>query len=145
MIIMESQGFKIIKLATYNKRLNDEDKYGRIMTEKGELAILPADDINFLAYCDFIKGKEPRGNHYHKEKIEYLYVCKGRLKVYIKKAEDSEAEVQTFEIQGGDIVCIETGYTHAVETIEEGYGIEFSKTKQEIIKQDSFYEKITEI
>lgn len=39
MIIMESQGFKIIKLATYNKRLNDEDKYGRIMTEKGELAI----------------------------------------------------------------------------------------------------------
>lgn len=137
------EGFKIYKLPVYENNIPEgEDFISRIFTKKGELAILAVNEINFLAYCDFIKGREPRGNHYHKHKIEYLYICKGKVKVYIKKAEDS-AQVNIFEVDGGTMIYIEPGYSHAVQTLENGYGFEFSPTKYNIVRKDTYYDKIT--
>lgn len=140
---MDNKGFKIYKLPVYQNNVPEgEEVISRIFTKKGELAILAVDEINFLAHCDFIKGREPRGNHYHKHKIEYLYICRGKVKVYIKKTHDDSAKIDIFEVDGGTMIYIEPKYSHAIEALEDGYGFEFSPTKYNIVKKDTYYDKI---
>jgi len=134
-----SKGYAITELPVYK-----EDYVGVIETisrrinYKGELATLATTEMNYIALVDFIVGKEARGNHYHNKKVEYIYICKGRVKVYLKNYNCDSQKVEVIEVKEGRLILIEPGISHAVEAVEDGFGIEFSPTKFDLIKDDNF-------
>ncbi len=126
---MNEKGFTIKKLPVYDESFNGEkDVIARMINHKGELAVLSTEEINYIAYVEFLENGESRGNHYHNNKMEYLYLCKGKIRGYFRECKDIEA---------GSLIFIYPGCTHKFETIEEGHAIEFSATKFELIKDDS--------
>jgi dTDP-4-dehydrorhamnose 3,5-epimerase-like enzyme len=86
----------------------------------------------FIALLEFLES-EPRGNHYHREKIEVMVVLNGELLCEFRLPEDDEVQisrvltageyvrvapqcVHTFTAINGNVVAIEygsTSYAHA--------------------------------
>jgi len=99
--------------------------------------------MNYIAMVNFVVGKEPRGNHYHTNKVEYLYICKGKVEVYLKNRMDNSEKVDIVEANEGSLIFIEPEISHAVKAVESGFGIEFSPTKFDLIKDDNHVDIIT--
>ena len=115
---MKNKGYEIIKLPLYTDEPQDVRKLiSRNINFKGEFTRLSVKEINFIAYVDFKLDKGVRGNHYHKNKDEYLYLCKGAVKGYFKSLYEENAEIEEL-------------------FIEEGHAIEFSPTKIEDIVEN---------
>lgn len=114
----------------------DAPDINRVIKAKGEIATLATGDLNYLAYVDFPMDGEPRANHYHEEKLEHLYLVKGRLQLHYRRGGAENAEVTTCEVAPGMLVVIEPGWAHAYVTLEEGMGIEFAPTPFEVVRRD---------
>jgi len=72
-----NRGFMITELPIYNENyIGNKDVISRKINYKGELTTLSTTEMNYIAMINFVVGKEPRGNHYHNNKVEYLYLCK---------------------------------------------------------------------
>lgn len=135
---MNEKGFTIKKLPIYDESFNGEkDVIARMINHKGELAVLSTEEINFIAYVDFLENGESRGNHYHNNKMEYLYLCKGKIRGYFRDCQETNKNAEIVDIEAGSLIFIYPGCTHKFETIEEGHAIEFSATKFELLKDDS--------
>lgn len=135
---MNQKGFTIKKLLVYDESFNGEkETISRMINHKGELAVLSTQEINFIAYVDYPQNGEPRGNHYHKNKMEYLYLCKGKIKGYFRDYKETKENVEIVDIEAGSLILIYPGCTHKFEVIQEGHAIEFSPTKNELLKDDS--------
>ncbi|WBW96066.1 polysaccharide biosynthesis C-terminal domain-containing protein [Oceanirhabdus sp. W0125-5] len=135
---MTQKGFTIKKLLVYEESFNGEkESICRMINQKGELAVLSTQEINFIAYVDYPQKGEPRGNHYHKNKMEYLYLCKGKIRGYFRDYKEANNNVETVDIEAGSLILIYPGCTHKFEVIEEGHAIEFSPTKIELLKGDN--------
>jgi quercetin dioxygenase-like cupin family protein len=133
------KSFTIAELPVYNDSyVGEKEVISRKIGSKGELATLAVTEMNYIALVSFHMGKGPRGNHYHQKKVEYLYICKGKVRVYLKNINDLNAKVETHEVEEGGLVYIEPGISHAVEAIEDSIGIEFSPTKFKLVKDDNF-------
>ncbi len=100
----------------------------RLLLPQGELAQLydGAEGIRYLA-CVELRTGGIRGNHFHRAKEEFVYVISGEL---LLLAQDGrEGARVSIRCQAGDLAMIATGIPHAIQTIEPGYAIEFSKTQ----------------
>lgn len=97
----------------------------RLMLPQGEFAILSPScpTIRFLAYLTFPKDKK-RGNHYHLEKVEFLYVVDGNLR--LKVLDTLSKKCETCEVPGGTLVRINPRIAHGYLAIKESYAIEYS-------------------
>ncbi len=58
-----------------------------------------------------------RGNHYHKETIQYTYVLKGKVCAYTQDGED--AEIQSRMLVPGDLLTSPANERHALKAIED--------------------------
>lgn len=135
---MENKGYELSKLPVYTDEPQDIRKLiSRNVNFKGEFTRLAVDTINFLAYVDFKLDKGVRGNHYHKNKDEYLYLCKGAVKGYFKSLSEESTEIEEILIEEGTLIHILPNCAHAFETVKEGHAIEFSPTKFEDIIKDT--------
>jgi len=100
----------------------------RLLLPQGELAQIhdSHDGIRYMAVIEARVGCV-RGNHYHKVKQERIYVLQGELSVVVEdiqtKARDS------VPLQVGDLLFIETGIAHALQTIAPGQAIEFGQVR----------------
>ena len=97
----------------------------RLLLPQGELAQVHDSDegIRYLAVLETRMGSV-RGNHYHKVKEEWIYVLQGELLVLV-------ADVQTNErasvpLRTGELLLIQSGIAHLLQTVEPGQAIEFS-------------------
>lgn len=136
-IMMENEGVIVKKLPVYDGNFKGEkDLISRIIKPKGELATLSISEMNYLAYVEFPDDGEPRANHYHSEKQEYLYLIKGKVKLFYRRGGQTNDEVSEIVIDEGSLVYLQPGFAHAYITIEPGFAIEFSPTKYNRIKQD---------
>jgi hypothetical protein len=99
---------------------------GRIITAAGELAqIVNGDPFRYLAYLEFQPNPNaPRGNHFHAEKTEHLYIVDGLVRATYRDLDtDETAEV---ELCGGDLVAVQPRCAHAYVALEHSHAVEFS-------------------
>lgn len=135
---MKDNGYEITVLPVYSNNIPPNgEMISRVLKEKGELTRICITPSNYIAYVTFPKGGVPRANHFHEKKHEYIYLIKGKIKVYIRRGGCLSDSINVITLSSGSIIYIKPGWAHAIETIEGGYGIEFSPTNYDIIEKDS--------
>ena len=97
----------------------------RLLLPQGELAQFydGQDGVRYIAFIELLAGN-PRGNHYHKLKEEYLYLVRGELFLIVEDVLSKER--RELPVVAGDLVRIFTGIAHALNIIKPGDAIEFS-------------------
>lgn len=97
----------------------------RMLLAQGEFTLLhPAcPEIRFCAVLGFPAGVS-RGGHYHRHKIEWIYVLRGRMRVEARHRQTGERF--TAEIATGDLLQILPETEHRLTTIEPGEALEYS-------------------
>lgn len=100
----------------------------RLLLAQGELAQVHDSDeaIRYLAVVELRAGCL-RGNHYHKVKRERIYVLQGRLSVVVEDPQTRARAVVA--LVAGDLLLIQPGIAHALQTVEPGQAIEFAQSR----------------
>jgi hypothetical protein len=103
----------------------DVPKLKRLMLPQGELAqIYDADEgIRYMAVIE-LRPDNARGNHYHKIKVEWVYVTAGEVLLVVEDVESRRRE--SVPMRAGDLAVIQTGIAHALRVTAPGEAIEFS-------------------
>lgn len=84
--------------------------------ERGEITdILAKEPIEYVTLITQAKGTT-RGNHYHKETIQWNYVLSGRLKLLTQLPGDS---VMSTVLEVGDLAVTVQDERHAIEALED--------------------------
>jgi hypothetical protein len=78
--------------------------------------IIPPEPAKWITLLEFIKD-EPRGNHYHKIKREYMLVLNGKLE-YKLFFPDSPDDFQTVLLEVGQQINVKPGLAHIVTARE---------------------------
>jgi mannose-6-phosphate isomerase-like protein (cupin superfamily) len=110
------------------------DMGGRLETDGGELArIINGSTIRFVAYIEFDpERKTLRGNHFHSNKTEIIYLSSGSVQVTYLRV-DSQAgrpsKTETVLHSTGDLIVIPAGVAHAYLPKQLSHGLELSHTK----------------
>ena len=100
-----------------NKKCAFEDERGKITD------ILENEVIEYVTLITSKKGAV-RGNHYHKESIQYTFVLKGSLKIL---AQIVEGEIETTIIKVGDLVFTPPMEKHALIALEDSELLVFTR------------------
>jgi quercetin dioxygenase-like cupin family protein len=97
----------------------------RLMLPQGELAqIYDAEEgIRYMAVIE-LRQENTRGNHYHKVKVEWVYVTAGEVLLVVEDVETKRRE--SIPLRVGDLAIIRTGVAHALQVVAPGEAIEFS-------------------
>ena len=111
-------------------KINHEDSRGVIRD------ILIGIDIDAVTLLT-AKAGSVRGNHYHKQSDQYLYIVSGRLTC---AAQDRENPIETKEVEGGDLVINKAWEKHAFKAIEDSTLLSLTKgpRKGEDYEKDIF-------
>src|SRR5262245_56446641 len=100
----------------------------RLLLPQGELVQFHDDDeaMRYMAFLE-LKADGVRGNHFHRQKREFVYVISGKVELLAQNLAD---QAQTSVTLGaGELAIIETNVGHALRTIEAGSAIEFSPSR----------------
>ena len=92
-------------------------------------------NLNFLSVLETPQGTL-RGNHYHRERSEYLYILKGKMVGYFWNPFDASEKFETI-LREGDLVTINPNLAHAIKPLEHNISVEFSEQAFNI--KDYFY------
>lgn len=91
------------------KCINFEDDRGYIQD------ILINESIEHVTYI-FTKKGVVRGNHYHKETIQYTYIMEGKVEYHFSTENGDQGMV---EMSKGDLTKTPVNERHAIRTIED--------------------------
>jgi len=97
----------------------------RILAPGGELAVLSEGSapIRYLAYVELRAGTV-RGNHFHKDRNERLYLLAGEAELFLQDMETGErGEVK---LRPGDLASIPPNVAHAFLPGSNGHAVEFA-------------------
>jgi uncharacterized RmlC-like cupin family protein len=100
----------------------------RLMLAQGELAQFHdgEEGIRYLAAIQFVRGTT-RGNHYHHEKQEWVYMVAGAVLLVV---EDVATKVrEAFSVVTGDLVYIPPNIAHTFVVQQDGMAVEFSPVR----------------
>ena len=100
-----------------NKKCAFEDERGEITD------ILENEVIEYVTLITSKKGAV-RGNHYHKESVQYTFVLKGCLKLV---TQIDEGEIETAIIKAGDLVFTPPAEKHALIALEDSEFLVFTR------------------
>lgn len=100
-----------------NKKCAFEDERGKIID------ILEKEVIEYVTFISSKTGAV-RGNHYHKESIQYTYVLKGSFKL-LTQIEDRE--IETVIINAGDLVYTPPMEKHTLIALEDSEFLVFTR------------------
>ncbi len=100
----------------------------RLALDQGELAqVYDAEEgLRYLAVIELRAGSI-RGNHYHHQKQELIYVIRGALRLTVKDL--ASGPHAAFAMARGDLAFIPTQVAHALEVLKSGEAVEFSPTR----------------
>ncbi len=83
---------------------------------RGEITdIIDGVDVNSITLITSKKGAV-RGNHYHKQTIQYLYLIEGRLEYYTQQ---EDREIEKAVLLKGDFVETPKNVKHAFKALED--------------------------
>jgi len=104
-------------LKIINKKCSFEDDRGKIID------ILEKEVIE---YVTFISSKEGavRGNHYHKESVQYTYVLKGSFKLLTQV---NDGKIEETIIKAGDLVFTPPMEKHTLVALEDSEFLVFTR------------------
>ena len=98
----KNEGFNIVELPIYDGDSTvEKSAISRFINHKGELAVLSISELNYIAYLNFLLNDSVRGNHCHFKKLEYIYLCRGKILGHFKKYD--EDSIFTVEIKEGSL------------------------------------------
>ncbi len=97
----------------------------RLRLAQGELAQIYNEPVGvrYIAYIE-LSGVHPRGNHYHQQKEEWLYLLRGRVRLAVEDLENHERAM--IDCEAGDLVVIAPRVAHALHPQGDGMCLEFS-------------------
>src|SRR5690349_22997227 len=97
----------------------------RLKLPQGELAQFYDGEpgMRYIAYIELLPGN-PRGNHYHNHKEEWIYLIGGELSLVVEDIASKERASMT--MSAGEIVRISSGVAHTLQIVKSGQAIEFS-------------------
>jgi mannose-6-phosphate isomerase-like protein (cupin superfamily) len=82
--------------------------------------------IHYIASLELTRGTL-RGNHYHRAKVEHVYLMRGELEVFAEELDTGERT--EFDMRPGDLIVIQPLVAHAFRVKGEGVAIEFAPTR----------------
>lgn len=98
---------------------------GRLMTPAGELAqIISGEAMRLITYIEFKLDGKPRGNHFHRKKVEIIYIIKGKVRVRIEDLSDHSRA--TVDLASGDIIRIQPNCAHVYVAQEYTQALELN-------------------
>lgn len=102
----------------------------RLALSQGELCQLftsngSLEGLRYLAAIEFRAG-QPRGNHYHLLKNEWVYVITGSVELAVRDRQSSV--LARLELKAGDLVYIAPEVEHLLTPATDGWGLEFSSS-----------------
>ena len=104
---------------------------------KGDVAYInPESDVKFVGIIEFVPNTGSRGNHYHKQKNEILYIISGKLKATYWEPNNISNKITVIHEKGDKITIPPLNY-HAFEAIEHTTVLEITTTPFDIT--DTFY------
>jgi len=93
-----------------------EKKKAAFQDERGKIIDIITDEaVSSVTLISSKKGAI-RGNHYHKESVQYTFVLRGRIK-YVSQAPDGKKESITMETY--DLACSPPMESHAILATED--------------------------
>lgn len=100
----------------------------RLMLTQGELAQFHDSEvsIHYIAALELKEGSV-RGNHYHRKKMEHVYLMGGEMELIAQEMKSGERA--EFVMQAGDLVIIQPGVAHAFRVRRPGVAVEFAPTR----------------
>jgi dTDP-4-dehydrorhamnose 3,5-epimerase-like enzyme len=94
--------------------------------DRGSIAdILYKADINHVAVIETYKGGVIRGNHYHKDSTQHIFMTKGSLRYWYQPVDQSQP-VQSVLVKEYEMVSTPPYEIHALEMIETSQFVVFS-------------------
>lgn len=112
-----------------NKKVNFEDSRGAIRD------ILIGKDVDAITIITCTKDSV-RGNHFHKQSIQYTYIVKGK---FICATQEDGKDTEAKEVFEGDLVSHLPGEKHAFKALEDSVLLSLTKG----IRQGENYEEDT--
>lgn len=120
---------RIYRLPVSDRLAGSANNGRRLLSPAGELAqIENGTNFRYIAYVEFkMQGEQafPRGNHYHKNKTEFLYIAQGKLRGVFQDLETNE--FGECIVESGDLIEVEALCAHAYLAIEHTHTIEYTK------------------
>ncbi|MDF1683227.1 MAG: cupin domain-containing protein [Legionellaceae bacterium] len=106
---------------------------------KGDTAYInPEEDVKFTGIIEFVPGTGVRGNHYHKNKLEILYIISGEIKAYYWEADNPDEITEVIHTKG-DKITIPPCIGHGFEAIQHTIVLEMTTTAFDMA--DTFYKQ----
>lgn len=104
----------------------------RCIEDRGELVLLSdGEEVRHITYFSLNPGKLFfRGGHYHRNKVETLYVISGKLRVYIIDVHTKEKNI--IEVLSGQKITVYPYCAHKFNAISESHVIEYYATAYDI-------------
>ena len=94
--------------------------------ERGRISdILYKTPIEHVAIIESLQGGLIRGNHYHKQTTQHIFVTKGSLRYWYQPADKSD-EVRSIVVREYDMVSTRPYEIHALEILEPNQFVVFS-------------------
>ena len=86
--------------------------------ERGAISNILEEPVNHIAIIT-TKAGSVRGNHYHPEQIQYVYLVSGKYESISKDLQDEKAEVETVLVEAGSLVITPPMIAHAMKFTED--------------------------
>ena len=84
-----------------------------------------------------------RGDHYHKQTIQHMYMTKGSLRYYYKKVKEGNEKVKSVVVKEGEMVTTPPNEVHSLEILEDNQFIVFSEGKRGGVDYESDTYRVT--
>ena len=86
--------------------------------ERGVISNILEEPINHVAIIT-TKSGTIRGNHYHPEQIQYVYLISGKYESISKDLKDDNAKTETVTVEAGSLVITPPMIAHAMRFSED--------------------------
>ena len=71
-----------------------------------------------------------RGNHYHKQQVQYVYLMSGKFQ-FLTKDVASDGPIESVVIEAGDLVTTQPMVAHTMHFLEDSVFLAFGTTPRE--------------
>ena len=95
--------------------------------DRGEISdIFYKHPVDHVGMITSVKGAL-RGDHYHKETTQHMYMLKGSLRYYYKMIDDDDSNIKSIVVNEGELVSTPPMEVHSLEILEPNIFIVFSE------------------
>jgi len=86
--------------------------------DRGSIFDLIENTVGHVGLITCKKGSR-RGDHYHKESMQYTYIIKGKMELITKSVVNENADTEKIIVDAGDMIVIPPRIIHTLHALEE--------------------------